>query len=852
MNEKAAVYGQGESRFPELPLLLFLFAGSGCAALIYEVVWFQMLQLVLGSSAVSLAVVLGTFMGGMCLGSLAWPRFVSTQRPPLKMFALLEGGIGLCGLIILVLVPLSARLYVAAAAHGRPGFLLRGSVCALCLLPPTALMGATLPAISRFLETTPQGVSWLGLLYAGNISGAIFGCLLSGFYLLRVHDVATATYVAVGVNACVALSSLCMALWAANGRIPAKPPPTLPSPSSAAASPSRSPFPVYLSIAFSGFTALAAEVVWTRHLALMLGATVYTFSIILAVFLAGLALGGSAGASIARRTSQPRIGLGICQLLLVPAVALTAHLLAKSLPYWPINPSLSRSPWFNFQLDLLRCAWAILPAACLWGASFPLALAAAVAQSEDPAPHVGKIYAANTLGAIAGAVASSLFLIPNLGTQQLHRLLVAASALSGLLMVMFSKAARVSVEEGLAAGGTTATTGLKPSGKGNRQVRDGFAFNAMFSTALVLAVLAWTLVLARDIPKVPWDLIAYGRYLPSKTELGTNLYVGEGMNASVAVVELSTGVRTFHVSGKVEASTEGQDMRLQRMLGHLPALLHPKPRSVLVVGCGAGVTAGSFTLHPGVEKITICEIEPLIPKAVTPYFNLENYGVTQNPRVKLVIDDARHYVLTSRDKFDIITSDPIHPWVKGAATLYTREYFETCKRHLNPGGLVTQWVPLYESNPAAVKSEIATFFEVFTNGTIWSNDDAGEGYDLVLLGEEGTLRIDLGQVQRRLNRDDFKPVLDSLRNAGFKSAFSLLATYAGQAADLKPWLRGAEINRDANLRLQYLAGMGLNLYQPDSIYSDILFYRRYPKDLFADSDEWGQALRLAIEKPPQR
>jgi spermidine synthase len=857
MNEKTVVHGQGSSHFPHLPLLLLLFAGSGCAALIYEVVWFQMLQLVLGSSAVSLAVVLGTFMGGMCLGSLAWPRFVSPQRPPLKMFALLEGGIGLCGLIILVLVPFSARLYVAAAAHGMPGFLLRGSVCALCLLPPTVLMGATLPAISRFVETTPAGLSWLGFLYAGNVSGAIFGCLLSGFYLLRVHDMATATFVAVGVNACVALGSLCVAFWVANDGIQAITSPMFPSLSSASASSSQSPFRIYLSIAFSGFTALAAEVAWTRHLALMLGATVYTFSIILAVFLAGLAIGGSAGASIAGRTSHSRIALAICQILLVPAIALTAHLLAKSLPYWPINPSLSRSPWFNFQLDLLRCTWAILPAACLWGASFPLALAAAARRSNDPAPRVGKVYASNTLGAIAGAVASSLFLIPNFGTQQLHRVLVAASALSGLLMVMFSKTGPISAEEGqtvktVSAGGAAASTGLKPGINGNGSVRYGFAFNALFSTALVLAVLAWTLFLARDIPKVPWDLIAYGRYLPSKTELGTNLYVGEGMNASVAVVELSTGVRTFHVSGKVEASTEGQDMRLQRMLGHLPALLHPEPRSVLVVGCGAGVTAGSFTLHPGVEKITICEIEPLIPKAVTPYFNPENYGVTQNPRVKLVIDDARHYVLTARDKFDIITSDPIHPWVKGAATLYTREYFETCKHHLNRGGLVTQWVPLYESNPAAVKSEIATFFEVFTNGTIWSNDDAGEGYDLVLLGEEGNLRIDLGQVQRRLNRDDFKPVLDSLRNAGFKSAFSLLATYAGQAADLKPWLRGAEINRDINLRLQYLAGMGLNLYQPDSIYSDILFYRRYPKALFADSDEWGQALRLAIEKPPQR
>src|SRR5579872_5342614 len=177
------------------------------------------------------------------------------------------------------------------------------------------------------------------------------------------------------------------------------------------------------------------------------------------------------------------------------------------------------------------------------------------------------------------------------------------------------------------------------------------------------------------------------------------------MNSSVAVSLMYNGVRNFHVSGKVEASSEPQDMRLQRMLGHLPALLHPNPRKVLVVGCGAGVTAGSFVAHPEVERIVICEIEPLIPTVVVSYFRLENQDVLNDPRVELVCDDARHFIATTAETFDVITSDPIHPWIKGAATLYTQEYFEQCKRHLKPGGLVTQWVPLYESNPDAVKSQ---------------------------------------------------------------------------------------------------------------------------------------------------
>lgn len=321
------------------------------------------------------------------------------------------------------------------------------------------------------------------------------------------------------------------------------------------------------------------------------------------------------------------------------------------------------------------------------------------------------------------------------------------------------------------------------------------------------------------------------------------------MNASVAVTEFASGVRNFHVSGKVEASTDPRDMRLQRMLAHIPALFHPDPRSVLVVGCGAGVTAGSFLVHPGIDRITLCEIEPLIPKVVAHYFGEENYDVVNDPRVRIIYDDARHYIFTARDKFDVITSDPIHPYVKGAASLYTKDYFELCKRHLNPGGMVTQWVPLYESNMATVKSEIATFFEVFPEGTLWSNEVEDEGYDLVLLGQVEPLEVDVNTMQQRLNRADHRMVAQSLRDIGFRSAFSLVATYAGQASDLKPWLKYAEINTDRDLRLQYLAGLGLNFNEADPIYSGLSLYRRFPDEILVGSNVWSDALRRAIEQP---
>jgi spermidine synthase len=800
-----------------LPLLLLLFFGSGCAALIYEIVWFQLLQLVIGSTAVSLGVLLGTFMGGMCLGSFALPRVVSAREHPLRIYALMELAIGLIAILVLVGVPAIGGLYAAGVGYGLPGILLRGIVCALCLLPPTLLMGATLPAVSRWIETTPEGISWLGFFYGGNIAGAVLGSLLTGFYLLRVHGTATATFVAVAINGTVASIAFTLAR-----RTPHHTAVVTPNPRSAASEASTRL--VYVTIALSGMSALGAEVVWTRLLSLMLGATVYTFSVILAVFLVGLGLGSSAGSYLSRRTESPRIALAWSQMLLTLAIAWTAFMLTRSIPYWPINPSLSQSPGITFQIDLVRCLWAILPAACLWGASFPLALAAAVSRGQDPGRLVGGIYAANTVGAIVGALGFSMLVIPAMGTQQAQRLLIALAATAAVLALASSSQQQDSM----------------PGKSLPRASKDAGTAPVAIFTAIV-ALLIWS------VAPIPPGTVGYGRSVLTYNPLPKFLYVGEGMNASVAVSEWPTGVRTFHVSGKVEASTAPMDMRLQAMLAHIPALLHPQPRSVLIVGFGAGVTAGSFLPYPDIRRIVICEIEPLIPRVVSRYFGTQNRHVLDDSRTEVVYDDARHYILTTREKFDIITSDPVHPWVKGAATLYTKEYFEQVRRHLNPGGLVTQWVPLYESNSAVVKSEIATFWDVFPYTSIWGNTNSGQGYDTVLLGKADALEIDLNQIRDRAERPDYSDVLPALTGVGFKPPIDLLGTFAGQASDLRSWLRNAEINRDRNLRLQYLAGLQLNLYQGEPIYREILKQRKFPGDLFVGSDDLKELVAKAMK-----
>ena len=636
-----------------LPALLLLFVGSGCAALIYEIVWFQLLQLVIGSSAVSMGVLLGTFMGGMCLGSLFLARVISPREHPLRVYAYLELGIGAFGLLLLFGMPLFGGIYFHWGGGGVTGILLRGVAASICLLPPTLAMGATLPAMSRWVESTPEGVSWLGFFYGGNIGGGVIGCLLAGFYLLRVHDTAFATYVAVALNILVASLALLIAKRTPHDTV------VSPAPLERATG----GWAVYVAIGLSGFTALGAEVIWTRILSLLFGATVYTFSLILAVFLLGLGIGSSIGSAIAGRIARPRLALGWCQLLLCGAIAWTAYMLTQSLPYWPINPSISTDPWYNFQLDFVRCLWAVLPGAILWGASFPLALASVATGGKDPARLVGGVYAANTLGAIIGSVSASLLMVVWLGSQRAQQVLVIVSAVSALLML-----------ESAAAEAESKKSRFQLAG-----------------TLLLAAAMGAAVLLARTIHSVPGVLVAYGRYAATRQGEGDIIYIGEGWNASVAVSRLSSGVLNYHNAGKVQASSEPQDMRLQRMLGHMTTLIPKNPESVLVIGCGAGVTAGAVSVDPNVKQLTIAEIEPLVPRVVSHYFAQHNFDVVANPKTKVVLDDARHFLLTTRQKFDAITSDPLDPWVKGAAALYTKEFFESARNHLKPGGAVTAY-----------------------------------------------------------------------------------------------------------------------------------------------------------------
>jgi len=764
--------------------LLPLFVASGAAALINEVVWFQLLALHFGGTSRAMATVLATFMAGLGLGAVVLPSRLGGGAP-LVACAILEVAIGLAGL---------AMPGTLSAAGSLPA-LLRTPAITVALLLPAMAMGATLPAAARSLGAGRRAARQVGWLYAANTIGGVLGCVAAGFWLLRVHDTRVAAIVAAALNAVAAI----LAISLARGRATADH--RISEPRRAVAVSPALDQSLLLVTCLSGMTALAAEVVWTRLLALLLGGTTYTFSLILACFLLGIAIGAALAASL----SPPRVWLAWCHAALGPAIAFGAWAASVGLPAWPIDPRLSASPWVQLQIDLVRCMIVVLPATILWGASLTMCIAATATERDVQASHAtSAILCANTVGAVIGGVGAALVLLPGVGSRASQQCLVAVAALSAVVALPPGRWRVI------------APVRLLPS-----------------AAAVVSAIL-----LVPSLPALAPSLVGWGRYAALyRKDPSEFLMVREGADSTLAVSRTPLGALNYHNAGKVQASGEPADMRLQRMLGHIATLVPESPRRVLVIGCGAGVTAGSACVDPAVEAETICEIEEQVPRMAADFFASINDGVMVDPKVTVRIDDARRFLRDTTATFDAITSDPFDPWVRGAANLYTEEFFALAKRRLAPGGAITVFVQLYEAGTAAVKSEIATFLRVFPDGLVFGNTSGGEGYDLVLLGTNGPTFIDLDRIDGRIRAPGAARLRESLAAIGCDDAADLFASYAASGPQLAGWLEDAQINRDSNLRLQYLAGLGINAYEQSSIYRSILASGDWPKGVFVGSAE---------------
>jgi len=770
--------------------LLFL---SGAAALTYEVAWVRSLSLVFGGSHLAVTTVLSVFMGGLALGSRLFGRRADETDRPLRLYAFLEIGIAAFALLFLGLVRLYPTLYppLARAAEDSRLYLsaLRVLFAVAAMLGPTTLMGGTLPVLARCVATHPATAGRrVAFLYGLNTIGAVAGALAAGFHLLPSLGVTRTVLLAVGANLAIGLVAR-----AIPERTPAPlpPPPVVEPAGGAPAIPRRALRSVVWGIGVSGFCALGYEVLWTRMLSLVLSTSVYSFTLILVAFLSGIGLGSAAFGLLGRhgggRGSVAAFGL---VQVAIGLAALSVTVLMRNLP--------SGAAWVEAHVGLgpaqagPRAAFAVAFAylvgpAFLMGLAFPLAGSIHASARGVVGSGVGEVLTSNTIGSILGAALSGFVLIHALGMERSLQVLAILNAGAGVVV---------------------ATSLLRPRG-------------APWAAAAALAALLAARV-AWGGWGLSWDQRAFAVWRTSlrdvyaspekKREALENtdvLYYFEGVNEIISVVRPRGGVQGFVVNGRPEASTTPADVQCQRTLGHLPMLLHPDPRRVFVLGTGTGMTLGAVSLHRSVERIVLAEIEPGVLGA-TRTFASYNHAALDDPRLRVVFNDGRNFLATTTEKFDVVTSDPIHPGTGGAAYLYTREYFRAVADHLRPGGVAAHWLPIYELTPHDVQTVLRTFAETFAHVMVWLTH-----YDAELVGSDRPLVVDEAALERRLADPAIRADLAAV---DMGSAEDFLAYFLMGDARARDFARAGGVNTDDNLLLEFSApaSMGLGHLQGDN------------------------------------
>lgn len=788
-------------------LLYVLFFLSGAAALVYQVAWVRSLSLVFGGSHLAVTTVLAVFMGGLALGSAIFGRRADATPRPLRLYGWLELGIAGGALIFLGLSYVYPAIYVPLARLDEENriwlSLLRVAFAAGAIILPTTLMGGTLPVLSRFVIRGPESIGRrLSVLYALNTLGAVAGTLATGFVLLRLFGVTATLLLAVATNVAIGLAALLLPekAFAAGraGKSPRVAEPT-PAPSDAGRLSTHAGVLVLWGIGASGFCALGYEVLWTRMLSMVVGTSVYSFAIMLAAFLTGIALGGHAYGVHERwsggdRPDRSLMLFGIVQIT-IGVVAMGTVLLMRDLPSHAIGlQSLilgSRDNEFVARQGAsfaVAFAYMFVPAFFM-GVAFPLAGRLYAAARPRVGDAVGRVLAWNTIGAVLGSAASGFVLVHAFGIERSLQMLVVLNVGVGILVMTVATARRW----------------------------------ATWATAAVTAACLIALGLFPDWGRV-WDEryfaifrnnqrqafdtaenVAYGL---ENTEI---VYYFEGVNEVISVIRPQGAWQAFIVNSRPEATTSPMDKQCQRTLGHLPMLLHPQPRSVFVLGTGTAMTLGATSIHPGVERIVLAEIERGVFGAARA-FSAWNHGVLDDPRLRVVLNDGRNYLATTRETFDVVTADPIHPWSGGAAYLYTVEYFRSVAAHLRPGGIACQWLPIYELAPEDLASVVRTFGEAFDHVMVWLTH-----YDAQLVGSNSPILIDESRLAARIS--SVEAIEEDLRDVDMGTAEDFLSYFVMGSEGARAFARAGIVNTDDNLYLEFSApkSMGVVRLMGDNV-----------------------------------
>ncbi len=761
---------------PSLGLLLGIFLLTGASGLVYEVLWQRMLALVFGVSAYATATVLAAFMGGLALGGFVAGRVADRLARPLLWYGIAEIVIGVAALLTPgafgALQEVYRDMYGLLGPTIAP--MVRISLAFAALLVPTALMGASFPLVVKAaIQTRDDGGRAIGLLYAINTFGAVVGTLAAGFLLVGQLGITASIALAAALN--IAAGSLAIWLALGNSQFPApqrgsRGPAVLrcsqlPSGDRGAPLYSDAPnsqrltrlLPVLLAV--SGFCSLAYEVVWTRLLVLFLETTTYAFTVMLAAFLGGIALGSALASPFLRRVTNGPLALAALQALVAIASLLSVQVVARM---DPILATLGAGATQNGPsiAAMGALAFAVMfPPALLLGMSFPLAVTLYTLRSESNARgaglggRLGALYAANVFGAIFGSLAAGFLLIPTLGTQWTIVLLAVLNWTIAAAVLGATIAPRWQGRLGLAAGSLALVgllVGLAPSAHA-QMVRNRF----------------------------PGERVVWSE---------------EGVETIVTVTRTADRHLTMYLNRHHQANDADWMVFFHRMLGHLPMLLHPQPRQVLVVGLGGGATAGATTRYEQAE-ITVVELSRSVVRGAERFRDV-NYAVAEQPNVRMIVDDGRNHLLVSGRRYDVITADAIWPTHAGSTNLYSVEYYRLARAALHEGGLMLQWVNRDLPEPQH-KLMMRTFLAVFPHVSLWFDGS-------LLVGSERPIDPSLPWLDRKL---DWPLSKAALQQVNLRTTEDVQKLYVADRGGVEAYAGDGPVITDDHPYLEYFLGL---------------------------------------------
>ena len=781
---------------------LACFLLSGAAGLVYEVVWTRMLAQIFGNTTYAVATVLAAFMAGLAFGSYLFGRLADRGKNGFQLYGILEACVGLYGLLVPWLFRAGRELYVPMffISESFPAVfnVLLFFLAFLLLAFPAMLMGATLPVLSRALVSDLADIGRrVGNLYAANTLGAVLGTAAAGYYLVEAFGMATTIYLAASVNLLIALIIFVTDRIRTKARVTLAPP----VPTTAQTTPTTgvSWLGAILLAGFglSGFCALVYQNSWSRILTLVIGTSVYSFTTMLVTFLAGLALGGFIYARLFGRRSARLSGFGAVEL----AIGVTA---LATLPLFERLPLLflrlieifgDSFPLF-VSSQLLLCALVILVPTVLFGATFPMVVKIFTQDLYRVGSGVGTSYAANTLGAIFGAFAGGFVLIPTLGIQQTLILAALINLLVGAAMVLADTQVRAPLRYGVAAATVLALIFL-PIGI------------LRWDPAVLTSGVTLYHHVYRTLPtdtlrleKIRRDDVVYYREGPTAT---ISVHKNPPATDAQRALGIPANSYTVRTNGKIDGSHN--DALTQLLIGYIPMILKPDAKSAAVIGLGTGMTAKAVATFP-IKTLDILEIEPAMVEAST-YFDDANGKVLADPRVRLVISDARNYLSATARKYDLITSEPSNPWIAGIANLYTVDFYERIRSKLTENGIFAQWFHDYSMSPTDLRMVLNSFAKGFHHVSVWELHRK----DFLLVGSNHKQVFDYPQVERMFRSNEvFRTDLEGL---GLSNVYAILGFYRLGREEILAFAGNAQVNTDDGAQLEFSAPRSLLMNTSD-------------------------------------